>query len=216
MTRASFRPSWRRYAATLLLPLVGGCGVLQSASTPPPAFYSLDRTEETTVPVSLQGARTLTLIVSSPQAASGFDSQRIIYTRRAHKLEYFAHSEWIDTPARMLAPMIVAALQGSSAFRVVVLSPSTALGELRLDTEILRLQHDFSQQPSRVHFTLRAHLIDNKTRRVIRSREFDASTPASSDDPYGGVVAANRVVRHVLVELAAFCSDAGSEIPPER
>jgi phosphatidylserine/phosphatidylglycerophosphate/cardiolipin synthase-like enzyme len=118
--------------------------------------------------------------------------------------------------AQMLAPMIVAALQGSSAFRVVVLSPSTALGELRLDTEILRLQHDFSQQPSRVHFTLRAHLIDNKTRRVIRSQEFDASTPASSDDPYGGVVAANRVVQHVLVELAAFCSDAASAIPPER
>lgn len=63
---------------------------------------------------------------------------------------------------------------------------------------------------------LRARLIDSKTRRVIRSQEFHASTPASSEDHYGFVMAANRVVQHVLVELAAFGTDAASAILPER
>ena len=85
-----------------------------------------------------------TLIVNPPHAAAGFDSPRIIYVREAHKLEYFAHSEWVDPPARMLAPLLVAAVENSGAFRAVVLTPSAAAGDLRLDTEIIRLQHEFA------------------------------------------------------------------------
>jgi len=70
----------------------------------------------------------------------------------------------------------------------------------------LRLQHDFSVQPSRVRFTLRADLVDNATRQVIAGREFDATVVAASDDAYGGVVAANGAVQAVLAELADFCS----------
>ena len=101
-----------------------------------------------------------TLIVNPPHAAAGFDSRRIIYVRELHKLEYFAHSEWVDTPARMLAPLIVAALENGGAFRAVVLTPSAASGDFRLDTEIVRLQHEFGTGPSRVRFTLRAYLVE--------------------------------------------------------
>jgi cholesterol transport system auxiliary component len=62
-------------------------------------------------------------------------------------------------------------------------------------------------QPSRVRFTLRATLVENKTRRVLAGREFEAVAPASSDDPYGGVVAANQAVRTVLENLAQFLTE---------
>ena len=145
-----------------------------------------------------------TLIINPPRAAAGFDSQRIIYLRDAHRLEYFANSEWVDPPARMLGTLLVAALQNTGAFRAVVLAPGTAVGEMRLETEIIRLQHEFQTTPSRVHFTLRANLLDEKTRRVMAWREFDAVTPSPSEDPYGGVLAANRAVQAVLAELAQF------------
>lgn len=148
-----------------------------------------------------------TLLVNPPHAASGFDSQRIIYVRAAHQLEYFAHSEWIDTPARMLAPLIVSAVETRGGFRAVVLLPSAASGDLRLDTEILRLRQDFTSTPSQVRFTLRAYLEDNATRRVLATREFDASVAAASEDPYGGVVAANQAVQRVLQQLADFCAE---------
>ena len=148
------------------------------------------------------------MIVNPPTAAAGFDSQRIIYVRETHKLEYFAHSEWVDPPARMLTPLLVAAVESTGAFRAVVLTPSAAAGDLRLDTEIIRLQHEFLTQPSRVRFTLRAYLVDDKTRRVLAWREFDAVVPAASENPYGGVVAANRAVQTVLEDLAAFCAEA--------
>jgi len=162
------------------------------------------RPAATAAPVPVSAAE-LTLIVNPPHAAAGFDSGRIIYVRQAHKLEYFSHSEWVDPPARMLAPLLVGALTKSGAFRAVALSPSAAAGDLRLDTEIVRLQHEFGSSPSRVRFTLRAYLVDVKTRHVLASREFDATVPAASEDPYGGVVAANLAVQATLAALADFC-----------
>lgn len=180
--------------------------MLQPKASTPPAFYALEVAQPTAAPQPLasspQGA--LTLVISPVRAASGFDSQRIIYVREPHKLEYFAHSEWIDTPARMLGPLLVASIAQTGAFKAVVMTPGSAAGDLRLDTEIVRLQHNFQTQPSSVHFKLRTYLVDEKTRKVLAWREFDAEADAARDDPYAGVVAANRVVQTLLQEVSQF------------
>ena len=213
--------------AALALTLLAGCGSLvPTASPPPPSFYSLDnvraavRANMPAAAVPQMQRDAPTLIVNPPHAAAGFDSPRMIFVREQHRLEYFAHSEWIDPPARMLAPLLVAALEDSGAFRAVVLTPSAAVGDVRLDTEIIRLQHEFgapassSNPASRVRFTLRAYLVDVKLRTVLARREFDAVIPAASDDPYGGVVAANAAVQSVLQQLAFFCAEAVKEKTP--
>jgi cholesterol transport system auxiliary component len=218
MTSPSPAVLGRLCAFGLLLTLLGGCSALRSTGTPQPSFYSLDSARIESGPARQASAPSPvaapTLIVSPPQAAAGFDSQRLIYVRAAHKLDYFAHSEWVDTPARMLAPLLVSALESGGTFRAVILAPTAAAGDLRLDTEILRLQQDFASQPSRVRFTLRAYLVDNTTRRVLAWRVFDESVVAASDDPYGGVVAANRALHSVLGELAGFCATAAAPWPP--
>ena len=207
-----FVPRFRRsFAAGLLLASVGACSLLKPTATPPPSFYALDAPRAAATAAA--PAEAPTLIVNPPTAAAGFDSQRIIYVRETHKLEYFANSEWVDPPARMLVPLLVAAAGRTGAFRAVVPTPSAAAGDLRLDTEIIRLQHDFLTQPSQVRFTLRAHLVDNRTRRVLASREFEAVAPAASENPYGGVVAANRAVQTVLEDLAAFCAESARATP---
>ena len=214
MTKLSFVRTHRLGAISLLLMLVAGCSALQS-SKPQPFFYALDSTGITAATRAPTPASTTlsTLVVNPPHAASGFDSQRIIYVREKHQLEYFSHSEWVDTPARMLAPLIAAAIGNSGAFRAVVLTPSAAAGDLRLDTEIVRLQHDLRTQPSQVRFTLRAHLVENATRRVLTWREFDTVVPAASANPYGGVVAANQAVKTVLENLSTFCAEAVRKAP---
>ena len=204
----------RLFAAVLSLMAVCGCSMLWPAATPPTAFYSLDGARAA-APAAAP-ATAPTLIVNPPSAAAGFDSPGLIYVRKEHTLEYFAHSEWIDPPARMLAPLVAAAVEDTAAFRAVVVTPSTAAGDLRLDTEIVRLQHEFQTRPSRVRFTLRACLVDDKTRRVLAWREFDAAVPAASEDPYGGVVAANRAVQTVLGELAVFCAETARNAPIEK
>jgi cholesterol transport system auxiliary component len=202
-----------RWAASLAASLACGCAALTPASAPHPNRYSLEGAAAEAARVPAPGAAP-TLVVSPPGAAAGFDSPRILYVRKAHTLEYFAHNEWVDTPARMLAPLIAAAAARGGAFGAVVLTPSIASGELRLDTQVRRLQHEFLGSPSRVRFTLHATLLESATRRVIAAREFEAVAAAPSEDPYGGVVAANQAVRRVLDGLAGFCADAARNWRP--
>jgi cholesterol transport system auxiliary component len=198
--------------AGLALAINAGCGALFPKAAVQPSFYTLDsapavpRAETSSVSRGLTQAPTL--IINPPGAASGFDSTHIIYARGSHTHEYFAHSEWVDTPARMLAPLIVAAIERAGPFRAVVLAPSAAAADFRLDTEIMRLEQDFVDQPSRVRFTLRAYMMDDATRRMIAWREFDETVAAATEDPYGGVVAANGAVQIVLEKLADFCAEA--------
>ena len=195
-------------AAGLLIALSTGCSALRPAAVDQPYFYSLDAVRND-VPSSAPkpSPAAPTLIVNPPHSASGFSSQRIVYVREAHQLEYYAHSEWIDSPARMLAPLIADTVGNSGAFRAVVRTPSAADGDLRLDTEIVRLQHELTVRPSRVRFTLRATLVDNTTREVLAWHEFDESAPATSETPYGGVLAANQAVQTVLEQLAGWCAE---------
>jgi cholesterol transport system auxiliary component len=192
-------------AAALGLALTTGCSGLLPKGAAPPQVYSLDAARSLG-PTAPPVATAPTLIINPTRAAPGFDSQHIVYVRTAHQLEHFARSDWIDTPARMLAPLIVSALESTGGFHAVGPATSGIAGDLRLDTEVLRLQQEFGDGPSRVRFTLRATLTDNATRQVISWREFEETVRSESEDPYGGVVAANRAVEIVMQQLAAFCT----------
>ena len=197
-------------AAAVGLAALGGCA---SSLLPPPAplpaqFALVDDGPPATA-TAAPGAPTL--IVATPRAAAGFDTRGIVYLRQPQAIEVFAASQWVDTPAQMLAPLIVNALQRTGAFAAVLRAPSSASAELRLDTELLRLQQDFTVTPSRVRLSLRATLIETGSRRVLGWREFDVNVAAASEDAYGGVRAANVAARQVLAELADFTAQAAAK-----
>jgi cholesterol transport system auxiliary component len=193
-------------AGAALIGLLAGCGPLLPKPPQAPAQFALDDATPAATPATAPAATAPTLLVAAPRAAAGFETRNIVYVRQAHAIEAFAYSQWVDTPAQMLAPLIVNALERTGAFRAVLRAPTAASAELRLDTELIRLQHEFTEPPSRVRLTLRAVLVDTAARRVVAWREFDASVVSASEDPYGGVLAANEAVKQVLTELAAFCA----------
>lgn len=153
------------------------------------------------------------LLVAQPSAAPGYDSARMLYQRQPQQLEAFAFHEWVEPPARLLVPLMLRALQDTQAFRAVLLAPSAGSGALRLETEVVRLQQDFTVQPSSVRLTLRAVLIDVATRRVLASQVFDATAKVDRDDPVAGVAAAQQVAQRVLAELAVACAAWARSLP---
>lgn len=216
MSQHFVTPSFRLSTASLLLLLLSACSTWLPTPSAAPHFYTLSAAESNAPPAATRPADATgaaTLVISPPQAAAGFDSRRIIYLRQPYRLEYYAHNEWVDTPARMLAPLIVSAIENTAAFGAVIVSPSGANGDLTLHVEIIRLQHEVSRQPGQARFTLRAYLVANASRQVIASREFEQTVVADSATPYGGVHAANRAVRSVLRELAGFCQEIGQNWP---
>lgn len=186
---------------TIGLLLAAGCSTLQPVRNDVVSTYAL-QAQFQNGPAAPSGAPVL--LMTRPRAHPGFETSHMAYVRKAHKLEYFSRNQWVDTPEKMLAPLLVRAFEASGAFDSVSQTAGAVTAQLRLDSEIVRLQQDFTVVPSRIHFTLRAQLIDVAGRRIIATREFDVTENAGSDDPYGGVVAANRAVHRALGEAAAF------------
>jgi cholesterol transport system auxiliary component len=148
----------------------------------------------------------LALAVGETRAWPAFDGSAMAYTKRVNEIEYFARNRWAEPPARMITPLVAQALERSGGFRAVVRTRSPATADLRLDTDLERLVQDFRAQPSRIELVLHAQLIDLRNGRVLAAQDFALTENAPSDDPYGGVVAANRALARLLGELATFCA----------
>ena len=190
----------------LILPLMTSCSALLSKQPLQTTYYTLERAEAKlqTKPALNPNNRLPTLIITMPKAAPGFDTRRMMYTRAPHQLEYFARNEWIDTPAQMLRPLMISAIEKNGAFNAVLAKQSVVASDLRLESEVIKLVQDFSTKPSQVQFTLRASFIDSATQQVIATQEFNERVNANSDNPIGGVLAANVAINLALDKLSTF------------
>lgn len=186
----------------LLSTLLAGCAPFQSAQLANPTLYVLEAKPLAKV---ARVKRELVLEVAGPRAWPGFDTTQMIYVQRPYELDRFATNQWVDTPSRMLAPLLVRALEQTGSFKAVVPSPSVVPADVRVDVELIRLQQNFATRPSRVELTLRVQLIDVRAKRVLAARSFDEAENAPTDDPYGGVIAANLALQRVLEQVADFC-----------
>lgn len=187
----------------VLVGVVGGCSVLPKPEPVAMDQYVLEYTPGRTVSESDDDLPVL--IVTAARAHGGYDTHRIAYMKQAFGLRYYTRSRWADTPARMLAPLTADAMQATGQFQALYAVPGSIAADYRLDTELLRFHQDFTRQPSVVHITMRAQLVDLRESRVVATQQFDIVEPAATDDSYSGVVAANKAVSLLLDELAQFC-----------
>jgi len=188
--------------------LVGGCTGLQPPRVESSNTYVL---EAQPIAKTVRAKRDLVLEVGAPRARPGFETPQMVYVRQPYELEYFAANRWADAPSHMLGPLLAQGLEQTESFRAVVQTPSAVPADLRVDTELIRLQQNFATRPSRIELTLRAELIDVRGKRVLSTKLFDETEDAPTDDAYGGVTAANLALRRILEQLADFCvAESGS------
>lgn len=189
--------------ALLFLFLLAACSALPAPKTLPLHRYLLESKPSPRTPPT---RRTEVLAISLPAAAPGYDTPQMAYLRQPLELEYFASHRWADTPAQMIQAVMLQTL--AAEFSAVVSAPGQLPANLRLDTELIKLQQDFTRQPSRIQLTLRAQLINVKEKRVIAERRFDETENADSENAYGGALAANRALQRILMGLSEFCQTA--------
>ena len=187
------------YVPVLILLLVG-CSLPLSA---PPAdtTHTLALAPDTPVPRAMPAG--VTLQVAAPSAAPGYATSAMAYRQSPHELLYYARHRWVDRPARLLGQALE---DGLSLAGVSVLAEGAgARPDYRLLSELLQLEQDFTQRPSRVRLALRLQLVDVRLARVLGNHTVRLEQPAVSDDAPGGVVAANALLATAVAETAAFC-----------
>jgi cholesterol transport system auxiliary component len=191
----------RRTVLIATLPLAA-CTSWPTSPAPAPHIY---RFEAPALAAPAPARTDLVLTVATPLARPGFETAAMVYVERPYELNYFVTSRWAAAPARMLQPLLVQALEQRGAFRAVLPAAGATAGDLRLETELVRLEQDFTVRPSRIRLTLGVQLIDARRERVLATTRIDETETATSDDAYGGVGAANRALQRALDALTRFC-----------
>lgn len=163
--------------------------------------YTLDKFSSEQFGSKNQGR---TLLIMTPTASPGYQSNQIIYVEQPYLLKAYAKNVWVAPPAQMLSPLLEESLRNTGYFQAVVGQPFSGISERRLAVELLRLQQQFFRQPSEIYMELKADLIDSRTNEVIASKVFETSVPTDAATPYGGVVATNEATQILLEQIAKF------------
>lgn len=145
-----------------------------------------------------------TLLISAPIANPGYQSKNMIYVSVPYKLRSFTSSAWVAPPAQMLAPIFLKSVRKTHFFHAVITAPFSGYAKYRLDTIIETFQQEFLQPTSSQHITVLATLVDTDTNKVIASRRFDQVEAAPANNPYSGVLAANKAAIQLSDDLATF------------
>lgn len=184
--------------------MLSGCTLIK-----PPAAVSMQsyvlEVPATAPAIPAPRATEAVLVVAELRSRPGYESSRMAYVKRDYALDYYANSQWADTPARMLQPLLVTTLDATGHYNAVLRAPAPVAGGLRLEVEVMRFEQVFTVQPSRMHISLRVQLIDPRRGKVLGTRTIAADIAAPTEDAYGGVRAANQALSLILNEVASYC-----------
>jgi cholesterol transport system auxiliary component len=188
----------------LLFQLTTGCTIFPEPPNQPVRSYLLtfDASPAQAWPSCASSGGTL--VVNLPREHNGGNPNGIAYLLRPHELRYYSYNQWADSPARLLLPLLVQAMEQTRCWGSVAQAAAALHGDYRLDTTILQWQQEFFPSPSRVRIALRAQLIDIQKRDVTLARRFEAVEEAPSSDAYGAVLASNRAVNRLLGDIAQW------------
>jgi len=187
----------------LSLVLLSGCGIVRENHDTIRSYVlemdGGDAREKSRIPSDVSILPNV--LVGVPEPAPGFESSRMAYIQIPHEVNYFAISQWVETPARMLRPLLVRRLEQSGIWRSVIPMPTSIRGDYRLDLTHVVLVQEFLQQPSHVRLEWRVQLVNLNDRQVIGTRSFVREEKALTEDAYGGVLAAQQAVKSLLNDL---------------
>ena len=202
-------------AFLLFFVLLAGCGFVREVHDPVRTYVlesdGVVHGAESRISADLE--RLPSLLIGVPQPAPGFESSQMAYVQVKHELNYFATSQWAESPARMLVPLLVQRLEDSGMWSSVIPMPTSIRGDHRLELTNVTLVQEFLQDPSRIRLAWRGQLVNIKDRKVVGTRNFEKEAEAFSKDAYGGVLAAQQAVSSLLNDLMTWligCLQEGS------
>ncbi|MBV9576249.1 MAG: membrane integrity-associated transporter subunit PqiC, partial [Gammaproteobacteria bacterium] len=153
--------------------MMASCSMFSPIKMSAPTTYLLTDLPST----SIKKHSAINLLVLQPEALPAYNTTSMAYSIKPYQIAYFAKNRWAETPAQMLYPLIVQALQNTHHFHAIVTPPYTGRFDYILRIQLLQLLQDFSSQPILLRLKVRAQLSRVATNRVIATKVFLIEEP---------------------------------------
>jgi len=149
-----------------------------------------------------------TLKIIQPQSSKEIQKKKILYAKTLQQRETYAYSRWSDTPNRMLEDFLVAYLNQTALFKVVIPHTSQVAPAWLLESNIEDFYQYFDEENRAFAIVkIRFFLMDKKDKSLISQYYFSAKIPSSPLDAKGGVLAFNLAMQQVATELQLWLKD---------
>ncbi|MBA3660579.1 MAG: membrane integrity-associated transporter subunit PqiC [Gammaproteobacteria bacterium] len=181
-------------AVSKYISLAIGCLAISSCSVFSPVKLKPDRTyiiDSEPAAVVKKRKRNVTLLVMKPDTVSAYDTKEMAYTRKPFEVNFYTQSHWVERPEEMLQPLIVDTLQRTHYFHAIVSPPFSGRYNYILNTQILKLEQDFTQTPAILKFYIRTQLTKASSNRILNISVYKIEQPIQACSAYSGVIAAN-------------------------
>ncbi len=170
-------------AIMALGPLLAGCGGLL-AGAPNRQLYRLSPTLAFPARLPHVAAQ---LLVATPTAPGGLDTERIALSRSPVSLDYFADAQWPDRAPYLVQTALVEGFEKSAAIPAVGPDNGGLHADFVLDTAISHFEAIYNSPngPPRISVALDAKLVRMPERRIVAqtsvSRQQSAATNSVPD-----------------------------------
>ena len=162
-----------------------------------------------------------TLFIQEPTAQPGYDTDQIVYQNCPYQLKFYSRNRWVAPPHEMLTSLISQSLRNTCFFQAVVTAPFVGDTHYHLESRLIKLQQEFFCCPSKVRMIMHFVLVDTHRHEAIGEKVFEVLVLAPKNNPYSGVIAANKatsiilnqVVDFVICTIQQFQSPRGIKIP---
>lgn len=189
-------------AALCMLSLaLAGCSL---PIKPPEAqnAFRLNSTNLQTPAIVAQGKDASYLIqMRALQAAHGFETQEMMYSRDAQNLSPYRNSRWLAAPAEMLGDAIEQTLLKQPWVAGVVPNSASAPVAVNLRCQLIRLEHDLSGNEGKAHLVMSC-LWTNPADRTVESHwRFDQTRPITQNNATQFAAASQALVDEAITQI---------------
>jgi cholesterol transport system auxiliary component len=204
----------RKRASMLLLALslgLAGCTGILPGTGEPLKLYTL-------TPKSTYGGELAKvdwqLVVETPVAPAGINTNRIALSHSPITLDYFAGATWTDSAPAMVQTLLVESFENTGRIVAVGRESVGLRADYVLKLELREFQAEYAspEAPPAVHIRIIAKLVRMPVREIVASHMTEQKAQAASNTLDSVVAAFDEALGPVLKDIVVW---ALTSIPPE-
>ena len=190
---------------TVLASVFMGCSL--QTTVPPMAKYRLDvKLPEASSQKSVFADKVVRL--AQLESSAMLSGRMIVYVADNGQSYSYTKARWMESINRQFSNLMLRALNRGEMFKDVVEYRSKAKNTYLLETNL----YDFSQivhddKSSEVHLILKVRLIDQYSRKILKSRSFEYTQKELEGNVQGAIKGYNTVMETYLKDLNQWLSD---------
>lgn len=161
-----------------------------------------------TAPVKAARALNMELVIEEPETAGALATDRVLMRPSGIQAAYLPEAQWTEAAPLMIQTLIVRAMQQTGGYAYVGRKPLGLSADYAVLTELTDLQGELIPSPDgatvQANVGLRAIVVRESDARVIGSKEFTATAPASDDSATAIATALDSAMQTLLPELTKW------------